>query len=70
MVDMTMLCGTRIRYIRIPVYLIGDDLVGDIEEDGDSSMCVTNLVLEASNRFKGSKAMTSALRRRFLGARL
>jgi hypothetical protein len=33
---MAVLCGTRIRYICLLVHLISGDLVGDVEEGGDS----------------------------------
>jgi hypothetical protein len=71
MVAMAALCGKRIRYTRL---LIHDDLTGGVEEGGDSSgrrfhrvvdfaqsTYFTSLVLEASDRFKGSKATISAL---------
>jgi hypothetical protein len=35
MVAMAMLCGTRIRYSRLLVHLIGGDLAGRVEEGGD-----------------------------------
>jgi hypothetical protein len=67
-------CGTRISYTRLLVHLVGDELAGGVAEGGDSSSrrfhgvvdlfqstCVTSLVLEASDRFKGSMAMTSTL---------
>jgi hypothetical protein len=34
---MIALCVTRIRYIRLLVYLVSSVHAGDIEEDGDSS---------------------------------
>jgi hypothetical protein len=37
MMAMTALCGTRIRYTRLLVLLIGNNLVDGVEEDGDSS---------------------------------
>jgi hypothetical protein len=37
MVAMATLCGTRIRYSRLHVHLVGYDLAGGIEEGGDSS---------------------------------
>jgi hypothetical protein len=37
MVAMTMLCGIRIRYTLPLAHLVGGDLVGGVEEDGDSS---------------------------------
>jgi hypothetical protein len=74
MVAMTALCETRIRYTRLLVHLVGDDLAGGVEEgryssgcrfhgvvDLFQSTCVTGLVLEASDQFKGSMAVTSAL---------
>jgi hypothetical protein len=80
MVAMAMLCGTRIRYASLLVHLVGGDLASGVEERGDSSgrrfrgvvdlvrfMYVTSFMLEASNRFKGSKATTSALGRWSLG---
>jgi hypothetical protein len=64
--DYVAVCGTRIRYTRLLVHLISGDLAGGVEEDGDSSdrrfhkvvdlvysTCVTSLVLEVSDRFKG-----------------
>jgi hypothetical protein len=70
------LCQTRIRYIRLLVHLVGGDLVGDIEEGGDSSgRCfygvvdlvwstfAIGLMLESSNGFKGSIESTLALGR-------
>jgi hypothetical protein len=36
MVAMTVLCGTRIRYFRQLVHLVGDDLADGIEEGRDS----------------------------------
>jgi hypothetical protein len=73
---MMVLCGTKIRHIRLLVHLISGDLAGDVEEDEDLSgrhlygvvdlvrfTRVTSLVLEASDRFKGSEATTSALGR-------
>jgi hypothetical protein len=37
MVAMTVLCGAKIRYIRLLFYLVCDDLTGDVEEGGKSS---------------------------------
>jgi hypothetical protein len=76
MVSMAVLCGTRIRYSRPLIHPVGDVLAGGIEEGGDSSgrrfygvvdliQCTygISLVLEASDRFKCSTAMISALGR-------
>jgi hypothetical protein len=81
MVAMTVLCGTRIRYTRLLVHLVDGELADGVEEGGYSSgchfcravdliqsTCVTGLVLEASDRFKGSMAATLALGRWSLGA--
>jgi hypothetical protein len=64
-----------------PCPSVGDDLASGVEEDGYSSgcrfhgavdlfqsTCVTCLVLEASDQFKGSMAATSALESWSLGA--
>jgi hypothetical protein len=77
---MVVMCGTRIRYIRHLVYLIGSDLVGGIEESGHSSghrfpkmvylvqsAPVIDLMLQDSDQFKSSVATTSALGRWSLG---
>jgi hypothetical protein len=69
------LCGTRIRYSRLLVHLVGGDLAGSVEEGGDSSgrrfhgvvdlvqsMYFTSLVLEASDQFKGLTVTILALR--------
>jgi hypothetical protein len=82
MVAMAALCGTRIRYIRLLVHLVGSNLAGGVEEGRDLSgrrfpgvvdlvqpTSVIVLVLEDSDQFKGSMAMTSALGRWSLGAR-
>jgi hypothetical protein len=37
MVAMTTLCGTRIRYCRLLIHLVGSDLAGSVEEGGYSS---------------------------------
>jgi hypothetical protein len=71
---MSALCGTRIRYSRLHVHLIGGDLAGSIVEDGDSSdrrfygvvdlvlsTYFTSLALEALDQFKGSMATILAL---------
>jgi hypothetical protein len=82
MVAMAALCGTRIRYSHLLIHPIGGVFAGAVEEDGDSSgRCFhrvvdlvqstygTSLVLEPSDRFKGSTAKISALGRWSLGAR-
>jgi hypothetical protein len=82
MVAMSVLCGTRISYTCFLIHLVGGDLAGGIEEGGDSfgrrfhrvdglvqSTCVIDLVLEASDWFKGSMATTSALEPWSLGDR-
>jgi hypothetical protein len=74
MVAMTVLCGTRIRYSRLLVYLVGGVIANGIEEGGGSSgrrfhgvvdlvqsTYVTSLVLEASDHFKGSTSTISVL---------
>jgi hypothetical protein len=55
MVSMAALCGTRIRYSRLRVHLVGGDLVGGIEECGDSSCCRFHGVVDLvqSTRFRG-----------------
>jgi hypothetical protein len=71
---------TRIRYSHLLVHLIGGDLAGSVEEGEDSSSrrfhgvvglvqstYFTILVLEASDRFKGSTTTISALGRWSLG---
>jgi hypothetical protein len=77
-----VLCGTRIRYIRLLVHLVGDDLASGVAKGVDSSIrrfhgvvglfhskCVTGFVLETLDRFKGSLATTLALGRWSLEAR-
>jgi hypothetical protein len=77
---MAALCMRRIRYTRILVHLVSGDLAGGIDEGGDSSghrfsgvvdlvlsTCVIDLMLEDSNQFTDSMAMTLALGRCSLG---
>jgi hypothetical protein len=37
MVAVAALCGARIRYIRVLFHLVGDNLIGSVEEGGYSS---------------------------------
>jgi hypothetical protein len=37
MVDMAVLCGTKIRYSRLLVNLVGGELASGVDEGGDSS---------------------------------
>jgi hypothetical protein len=72
---METLHGRRIRFSRLLVHLVGDDLAGGVEEDGKSygrcsdgvvdiifSTCTTGLVLGYSYRIKSSMVMISGLR--------
>ena len=75
MVAMAAPRGSRIRYTRLLVHLVGGDLAGGVEEGGDSSdrrfngvvdlvqstCCI--LVSKDLAQFKGSMATTSALGR-------
>jgi hypothetical protein len=78
MVAMAALCTTTITHCRLLIHLVGGDLIGGVEEAGDSSgrrfhevveliqsTCGRGLVLEDLDKFKGSIAATSALGRRF-----
>jgi hypothetical protein len=82
MVAMAALCGTRIRYSRLLVHLVSDDLVGGDEEGEKSSghrshrvvdlvqsTRVRGLVSENLDLFKSFMATTSTLGRWSLGAR-
>jgi hypothetical protein len=81
MVAIVVLCGTKIRYTHLLVHLGDDNLVGGVKKGGESSgccshglvdliqsMCVTSLVWENLDQFKGSLAMAWALGRWSLGA--
>jgi hypothetical protein len=81
MVAMMALCGTIIRYPRLLVHPVGGVLAGGVEEGEYSSSrhfhgavdlvqftYGTSLVLEASDRLKGSTATISDLGRWSLGA--
>jgi hypothetical protein len=74
MMDMMVLCGTRIRYAHLLIELVGGDPAGGVEESGDSSghhlhrvvdlvqsMYVTGLVLEASGQSENLMATILAL---------
>jgi hypothetical protein len=71
----SVLCGTRIMYVHLFVYLVGGELVDGVKErgiylvtaSGDSRpvYLFTSLVVKASNRFKGSFGSGCS----FLGAR-
>jgi hypothetical protein len=73
------LCGTRIRYTRLLVYLVGNDLVSVVEGEDSSghrfpgvvdlvqSISVIGLVLEDPDQFKGLMVTTSALGRCSVG---
>jgi hypothetical protein len=79
MVAMAALCMSRTRYSRL---LVSGNLAGGVEKGVDSSChrfhgvvdlvqstYFTSLMLEASDEFKGSTTMISALGRWSLGAR-
>jgi hypothetical protein len=68
---MMMFCGTRIRYTRLPLHLIGGDLACVVEEGGDSfgccfhgvvdlvqTTCAIGFVLQPPDQFKGLMAKT------------
>jgi hypothetical protein len=69
MVDMTVLCGTRVRHAHLLIHLVGGDPASGVEESGDSSglvdlvqsMYVTSLVLEDSGQSESLMAMILAL---------
>jgi hypothetical protein len=74
MVDMMMLCGTRVRYAHLLIHLVGGDPASGVEESRDSSghhlhrvvdlvqsMYVTSLVLEDSGQSESLMAMILAL---------
>jgi hypothetical protein len=37
MVVMSTLCGTKVRYTRLLIHLVGGDLTGGVKDGGDSS---------------------------------